>query len=292
MRSFGVASGDGTVLQAWTNDADGPLVLLCNGLGTTPEFWPALADPACGVRVVSWFHRGVAGSQRPADESAIGIDSMVEDTIAVLDSTGEDAAVLAGWSMGVNASFETALAHPDRVLGLFALCGVPGETFSTMLSPLRVPSPLRKPITVAAARGLSVIGAPLSPLARGLAGLPVAEDVLRCSGFVLPQADPEQVRAAMTAFLRTDVDWYFRLASALTEHPLVPLAQIIVPTAFVAGRYDLLAGHHEMRHASEQVSGATYLELPSSHFASLEYPDRVHEQLLALVARALPRGSG
>ena len=292
MRSFGVASRDGTVLQAWTNDADGPLVLLCNGLGTTPEFWPALADPACGVRVVSWFHRGVAGSQRPADEGAIGIDSMVEDTIAVLDSTGEDAAVLAGWSMGVNASFETALAHPDRVLGLFALCGVPGETFSTMLSPLRVPSPLRKPITVAAARGLSVIGAPLSPLARGLAGLPMAEDVLRCSGFVLPPADPEQVRTAMTAFLRTDVDWYFRLASALTEHPLVPLAQIIVPTAFVGGRYDLLAGHHEMRHASEQVSGATYLELPSSHFASLEYPDRVHEQLLALVARALPPGCG
>ena len=292
MRSYEVASRDGTVLRAWTNDADGPLVLLCNGLGTTPEFWPALADPACGVRVVSWFHRGVAGSQRPADERAIGIDSMVEDAIAVLDSTGEDAAVLGGWSMGVNASFETTLAHPDRVLGLFALCGVPGETFSTMLSPLRVPRLLRKPITVAAARGLSLVGAPLSPLARRMARLPLAEDVLQRSGFVLPPADPQQVRAAMTAFLRTDVDWYFRLASALTEHPLVALPHIAVPTAFVAGRHDLLAGHHEMRHASEQVPGATYLELPSSHFASLEYPDRVHEQLLALVARTLPGGSG
>ncbi|MDT4961373.1 MAG: 3-oxoadipate enol-lactonase, partial [Pseudonocardiales bacterium] len=33
LRYYDVRSADGTKLQAWTNDADGPTVLLCNGLG-------------------------------------------------------------------------------------------------------------------------------------------------------------------------------------------------------------------------------------------------------------------
>ena len=65
MREYDGESADGTVLRAWTNDADGPLVLLCNGLGTNPYCWPALDDPGCGVRLVSWYHRGTGGSQRP-----------------------------------------------------------------------------------------------------------------------------------------------------------------------------------------------------------------------------------
>ena len=65
-----VLSDDGTRLRAWTNDPDGgidgPTVVLCNGLGTNPWAWPALLRPDCGVRVVSWNHRGTGGSDRPA----------------------------------------------------------------------------------------------------------------------------------------------------------------------------------------------------------------------------------
>ena len=38
-----------------------------------------------------------------------------------------------GWSMGVNTAFELALRHPERVTGIFAVAGVPGDTFATML---------------------------------------------------------------------------------------------------------------------------------------------------------------
>ena len=69
-----VLSDDGTMLRAWTNDPDGtkpgPTVVLCNGLGTNPWTWPALLDPACEVRVVSWNHRGTGGSQRPTPSAA------------------------------------------------------------------------------------------------------------------------------------------------------------------------------------------------------------------------------
>ena len=56
-----------------------------------------------------------------------------------MDHFGIDHAVLMGWSMGVNTMFELALRHPERVTGLFAVCGVPGNTFATMLGPLHLP---------------------------------------------------------------------------------------------------------------------------------------------------------
>src|SRR5689334_19260069 len=106
LRHYTVTSADGTELQAWTNDAAGPVVLLCNGLGTNPYTWPALLDADCGVRVISWNHRGVGGSARPVDRDRVGQDAFVEDALAVLDDAGVDACPVVGWSIGVNTMFE------------------------------------------------------------------------------------------------------------------------------------------------------------------------------------------
>src|SRR5687768_17090248 len=92
-----VLSDDGTHLRAWTNDPegliDGPTVVLCNGLGTSAYAWPALLGPACGVRVVSWNHRGTGGSDRPADPAHVEIQHFVQDGLSVMDSFGIDQAV-------------------------------------------------------------------------------------------------------------------------------------------------------------------------------------------------------
>lgn len=40
-----------------------------------------------------------------------------------------------------------------------------------------------------------------------------------------------------------------------------------------------------MRTAAERIRGATYVELPGSHFLQLEHPELVHEQLLGLLGR-------
>ena len=88
---------------------------------------------------MSWNHRGTGGSDRPSDPRHCGIDSFVEDALSVMDHFGVDRAVLMGWSMGVNTMFELAYRNPERVRGLFAVAGVPGDTFATMLGPLRLP---------------------------------------------------------------------------------------------------------------------------------------------------------
>ena len=284
-----VLSDDGTRLRAWTNDPegviDGPTVVLCNGLGTNAYAWPALLDPGCGVRVVSWNHRGVGGSERPRDRSHCRIEDVVDDGLSVMDHFGIDRAVLMGWSIGVNTMFELALRHPERVSGLFAVAGVPGDTFATMLAPLRVPRPLARLLTVNAARAAKQAGCLLSPGASRLPVGPLTIAALSHSGFMLPVRDPEMAALAVREFLSTPLDWYFHLALRTSEHARVSLRHLTVPVTFVAGTYDLLAGARDMASAAARVPGATYHELPGTHFLSLEHPDEVHRLLLELLER-------
>jgi pimeloyl-ACP methyl ester carboxylesterase len=284
-----VRSDDGTRLTAWTNDPegriDGPTVVLCNGLGTGPWVWPAFLRPDCGVRIVSWNHRGTGGSDRPADPGHCGIEAFVEDALSVMDHFGIDRAPMLGWSMGVNTMFELALRHPERVSGLFAVAGVPGDTFATMLAPLRLPRMVAHGLTVTAARALELAGRALTPISTRLPVGPRGIAVLGRSGLMFPVADPEGAANALREFLLTPIEWYMHLAIATSEHGRVSLSRIRVPTAFVAARWDVLAGARDMASAAARIPEASYVELPGSHFVQLERPDEVHALLLEFLDR-------
>lgn len=284
-----ILSDDGTSLRVWTNDPegviDGPTVVLCNGLGTNPWCWPALLSPDCGVRVVSWNHRGVGGSERPADPSHVEIEHFVEDGLSVMDHFGIDRAVLMGWSMGVNTMFELAVRHPERVAGLFAVAGVPGDTFATMLAPLRLPHPVARALTVNVSRAMTVAGKALTPVARRLPIGPRAIELLSHSGFMLPVAHPALAVVAVREFLTTPLDWYFHLALSTSKHARVSLSGIEVPAVFVAGKWDLLAGARDMESAALRMQDAEYIELRGSHFIQMEHPETVHALLLDFVSR-------
>lgn len=285
LRFYEVTSADGTRIQAWTNDADGPTVLLCNGLGTNPYAWPALLERDCGVRVLSWNHRGVGGSDRPADPTRVGVDAFVEDALAVLDDAGVDSCVVAGWSVGVNTAFELAVRHAHRVTGLFAVAGVPGGTFSSMGAPLMIPRFARKPIALGVTRALQRTGPVIGPMVSRLPVGPVTVQLLTHSGFMLPSPDVAAVRRAVKEFLQTPTAWYMHLARAAAEHRRVSLRMVRVPTTFVAGRYDILASAHDMETAAARIPDAELVVLNGSHFVQLEHPDEVHAHLRALLAR-------
>ncbi len=285
LRFYDVPGADGTRLTAWTNDVDGPTVLLCNGLGTNAYAWPGLIDDACGVRVLSWNHRGVGGSDRPADRSRVSVHDFVADGLAVLDDAGVDRCPVAGWSIGVNTQYELATLHPDRVSGLFSVAGVPGGSFASMLAPLGVPRFVRRPLTVGTARGLRTVGRVVSPVTRRVKVGALATVMLRHSGFMTRAADPDDVRTAVKEFLTTDVDWYMHLAVSAAQHPRMTLESITVPVAFVAGRYDVLVSAKDMAATARAIPTATYTELPGSHFVQMEHPDVVHAELLHLMTR-------
>ncbi len=279
-----ILSDDGTHLRAWTNDPDGvidgPTVVLCNGLGTNAWCWPALLDPACGVRIVSWNHRGVGGSERPVDPGHVEIEHFVQDGLSVMDHFAIDRAVLMGWSMGVNTMFEMAVRHPERVAGLFAVAGVPGDTFATMLAPLRIPHAVARAVTVNLSRAMTVAGKALSPVARRLPIGPRTVAVISHSGFMLPVRDVEAAALGIKEFLTTPLDWYFHLALSTSRHARVSLSSIEVPALFVAATWDVLAGARDMATAAARMADADYVELRGSHFLPLEKPDVVHRLLL------------
>ncbi|MGB0100358.1 MAG: alpha/beta hydrolase [Nocardioides sp.] len=283
-----VRSSDGTRLRAWTNDPEGticgPTVLLCNGLGTSAWAWPAFLDPDCGVRVVSWNHRGTGGSDRPVDRDRVGIEEFAEDGLAVLDHFGIDRAVLVGWSMGVNTMFEIAVRSPERVAGLFAVAGVPGDTFATMLGPLRLPRAVAKGVAVGFARTLKYGGRLVTPVSTRLPVGRRAIDVVSHSGFMLPVSDPDLARRAVAAFLQTPIEWYFHIALHAARHPRIRLSRVSAPAVFVAGTWDVLAGARAMASAAERMDAA-YHELPGSHFLQMEHPDQVHALLLEFLRR-------
>ena len=289
VRFVDVLSDDGTRIRAWTNDPDdtfeGPTVVLCNGLGTNPWAWPALLEPDCGVRVVSWNHRGTGGSARPTDADRVGIAEFVEDGLSVMDHFGVDKAVLMGWSMGVNTMFELALRHPERVTGLFAVCGVPGNTFATMLGPLHLPHWAARIATVNLSRLMKLGGRALTPIASRLPVGPRTISVMGHTGFMLPQADPEASARAIREFLATPIEWYFHLALKTSEHARVSLSAITVPAVFVAGTYDVLTGARDMAFAAARMQEATYVELRTSHFAQMEQPEVVHQLLVEFLER-------
>lgn len=285
---YDVVSADGTVLKAWTNDPDclidGPAVVLCNGLGTNAWTMPALLKPDCGVRVISWNHRGVGGSARPSDHARVGVEEFAEDAIAVLDAAGLEHAVFMGWSIGVNTMFEVAVRHPERVDGLFAMAGVPGNTFGTMLEPLLIPAALARIVSVNVSRALQRTGRLISPITTRLPMGPLSISALSHTGFMFPVPDAALAQRALKEFVSTPVDWYFHLAVGTSSHKRVSLSGIEVPAMFVAGKWDLLAGPRAMRSAASRMKEATYVELNGSHFIGMEQPDAVHDLLLEFLA--------
>jgi pimeloyl-ACP methyl ester carboxylesterase len=187
--------------------------------------------------------------------------------------------------MGVNRMFELASRHPERVHGLFAVAGVPGGTFATMLGPLRLPHVVAETIAVSAARLLHHGGRALTPIARRLPVHPWTISALTRTGFMFPVPDRKRAAVAVQEFLQTPVDWYFHLALRTSGQARVRLGQVTVPACFVAGRWDILSGARDMRTAAERMDDATYVELNASHFVQMEQPEQVHELLLEFLER-------
>lgn len=285
-RTFDVVSGDGTRIRAWRNDQPGIPLVIANGLGTTPEAWPALVREGSGYDTVSWYQRGTFGSDRPTDRRRIRVEDHVADMLAVMDDQGVDRALVACWSIGVNVAFEFAHRHPDRVAGIMAVAGVPGGTFATMGGPLRIPKRLRRPLALRAAKA-GLLAGPL--LTRLSARIPVNERtawLVAHSGFMLPAAKPAVVIPMLEEFLTHDWRWYGRLAIAAAEHHPMDLHFVSCPVTLVAGRHDVLTSMHDMVECAERIPHAQISVLSGSHFLPLEHPEHLHTALDDLARRA------
>jgi pimeloyl-ACP methyl ester carboxylesterase len=285
MHEHDVTSPDGTRIRGWRTDNPGPPLLLCPGLGTTPEVWPALLLPDAGVRVLSWYHRGTMGSDRPADESRIELADHVADAIAVMDAAGVRRCVVMGWSVGVMVAAELARRHPERVSGLLLTGGVPGDLFGAMFGTFGIPTVVRRAIALGGTRALRAISPLVDAVLHHVPVNTLTTTIVRHSGFMLPTSDVEVVTRMLKRFLQHDWRWYFTLALAVGSVPERELRGITCPVTVLAGQYDVLASPDSAAKPVATLPQARVRIVPTSHFVPLEAPDAVAEELRLLMRR-------
>ena len=105
----------GDVTINYRSIGSGDPVLLIHGYGDNLKMWAGLADSlATTHRVIAVDTRGFGKSSKPAGAESYG-PRMVQDLVALLDTTGAASAHVVGYSMGAILAADLALHSPDRV---------------------------------------------------------------------------------------------------------------------------------------------------------------------------------
>ena len=121
----GFASTNG-IRMHYVEAGSGPLVVLCHGW---PESWyswrhqlPALAE--AGYRVVAPDQRGFGQTDKPEAIEAYNILNLVSDIVGLVNTLGEERAVIVGHDWGAPVAWTSALIRTDMFRGL-GLLSVP-----------------------------------------------------------------------------------------------------------------------------------------------------------------------
>jgi pimeloyl-ACP methyl ester carboxylesterase/predicted glycosyltransferase len=97
------------------------------------RFWKAQVPfLARHYRVLTFDGRGSGRSGKPGGAAAYSDREFAADALAILDATATDHCVLIGFSRGAGWAVRLAAAHPQRVLGVFAIapsCDLPAAEF-------------------------------------------------------------------------------------------------------------------------------------------------------------------
>jgi pimeloyl-ACP methyl ester carboxylesterase len=280
-------SADGTPI-AWTSSGAGaPAIVLTDGIGCAGYIWRGLApDLARRWRVLHWNYRGHGQSGRPHDPSRIGIEECVDDLFAVMDSAGEERAVLAGHSMGVQVVLEAHRREPRRVAGLVLACGSYGRPLDTFhdsgamswLFPRLKDAVLAFP-TVARIAFKAVVPTRIA----------FEIGLLEVNRHLLPPGD---LRRYLSDLAGVDPEVFVRMMASAAAHDAAPhLPHVDVPTLIIAGERDTFTPMWLSQRMRDAIPDAEMLVLRlGTHTGLLEHAELVSLRTEKfLVERVVPR---
>jgi pimeloyl-ACP methyl ester carboxylesterase len=203
----------------------------------------------------------------------------------VLDAAGEERAVLAGHSMGVQIVVEAHRRAPERVAGLVLVCGAPGRLIDTFHD-----SPVLKvvfPYALAAFRQWPRFAATAF---RTVVGSEVAMEYALAFEVNRALVHRGDLRRYFDDLSCVDAGLFMTLLESAAAHDVTAyLPRIDVPTLVVAGERD---GFTPMRLSvamHEAIRGSELLVLPGgTHVGPLEHPDLVGSRVRAFLEERFP----
>lgn len=257
---------------AFERAGTGPPVLLIQGVGVVGRGWQPQVDGLCGEYSLHVFdNRGIGGST--IDKSALSIETMAADALAVMDAAGAARFHVVGHSMGGVIAQELALRAPARVRSLCLMCTVErGRDASGMTLPMMVTG-LRTRIgtRLMRRRAFLELVMPADAL-RSLDRDAFCERLATLFGHDLAD-QPSIVMPQIRAMARYD---------ARTR--LAELAAI--PTLVMSAAHDRIASPSSGRRLAAAIPGARYLEYADAgHGLPIQHADRVNADLRAHFAR-------
>jgi pimeloyl-ACP methyl ester carboxylesterase len=265
---------------------DGPPVILLHGF---PELWSCwrrqvgpLAD--AGFRVLAPDQRGYGLSDKPGPVSAYALDTLADDVLGLIESTGHPRAALVGHDWGGVVAWWVATRNPGRVERL-AILNAPHPAASKRYA-LTSPRQLLKSWYIFAFQ------LPWLPeaLIRRDDCRPLAEILRKTSRpATFSDADLDEYRlawsrpGAITAMLQ----WY----RAMLRHgpTMKPDARVIVPALILWGVHDRFL-ERGMAEATLDLCERGRLEFSeqATHWIQHEEPDRVNRRLIEFLGADSP----
>lgn len=229
---------------------EGVPLLLFHGFPFSSEsFWPQLARPPKGVRLLIPDHRGFGRSALAPGVATM--ESMAEDGLALLDALGLPSALVGGVSMGGYVSIALTRLDPGRVRGLLLV--------DTQSLPDDEAGRARRE---AAAQDVEKhgVGALVDGMLPRLMAAGVAPEVKARVERMMRAQSPQAVAAASRG-----------MAARLDGKDI--LSRFSGPCAVVVGAEDLIIPLERARVMHELVSGSTLEVLPGAgHLTNLERP--------------------
>lgn len=251
----------GVQLAVSDSGGDQPVLLTSNSLAADMSMWDELAARLGDqFRLVRYDTRGHGGSD--IGSSAVTIDRLGRDVIAIMDALGIQQAIFCGLSLGGLTGMWLGIHHGDRFSRL-----VFANTAANF-----------PPATMWQERAAQVRANGMQPLVQ-----PTLE-----RWFTAPfrQSHAERVAAVGTSIAATPADGYAACCEVLAATNLLPqLGRIARPVLVISGTHDASTPPARGDEIASAIRDAKTVTLNAAHVSAIEAADAFTEQIRTFAPR-------
>ena len=248
MAKLSTPRGEFNVVVEGRHDADAPVLMFANSLGTTLDMW-AQQVTAMGEHfaIVRYDMRGHGGSE--VTPGPYRIADLADDAIAIMDVLKLQQVDFCGLSMGGMIGLWLGIHRPSRIRRLVIANSAP------QIAPAQL---WNDRIAMVRQNGMSAIADAVSQR-------------WFTSDFISRQ--PDSVDAVKRMIIDTPIEGYVGCCAAVRDFDVrVGMNDIAAPVMVIAGEADPATPPHLTKQISQAIAGSRFESLPAAHLSNVECP--------------------